>query len=141
MSREVRRPTLKEDMSLARSGKIRLADGNIQTVGYKKAYEIINERESTNFYNSPQIDSDIVWKRKAEDIPEPVEEKELEEDQDDEHEPAGLSEESDGVQSEGTAEPGQSGFVRGAVDVRRTKLKPGQPKPWKRKPGAETDTA
>jgi len=78
-------PTIKEDMELARSGKIRLPDGTIQDVGFKEAYIIIDKRKRSNFYNAPR-DSEFTWKERPAP-PKIAEAEELHKEQEPEEEP------------------------------------------------------
>ena len=46
------RPTLTEDMILAKSGNIKMEDGTIKNMGIREAYEMIDQRRRSNFYDS-----------------------------------------------------------------------------------------
>jgi hypothetical protein len=108
-------PTLKEDMSLARSGNVRMADGNIRQVGRRAAYVIIEEREKTDFYNMPNV-SDIMWKTKTDEADLPKAEEEDAENA----EPEQFHEEPDGISGGGSgdeADGGAPGFVRVRFNV------------------------
>jgi hypothetical protein len=119
MSKKIR-PTLAEDMSLARNGGIRTEDGLIEQVGLKEAYVIIDQRKRSNFYNIPNVDL-------GEDVEkmEPPAEVEDEEGEINDERPEPIPEEPTGSNGHDSKEP-ESGqpepeqpFKRGKVVLRK----------------------
>lgn len=55
------KPTLSEDMTLAKHGKVRTPAGEIRYVGSARAYKTIDERRLTGFYDGLDRELSLDW--------------------------------------------------------------------------------